>query len=343
MPWTTVPKMERTPGVEPGSREITYREALNEALSQMLGIDERVFIMGEGVDDPGGVFGTTKGLPEKFGDARVFDTPLAENALTGIAMGAALAGMRPVLVHMRVDFLPISLDQIINHAAKWHYMFGGKVHVPMVIRAITGRGWGSAAQHSQSLQALFANIPGLKVVMPSTPYDAKGLLMAAVADGNPVIFLEHRWLYEAAGHVPEEPYLVPIGKGEIRRKGKDATIVGVSHMAREAVAAAELLANEGIDSEVIDLRAVRPMDSPLVIESVRKTGRLVVADTGWKLCGIGAELVARVAEEALGELKAPPLRINIPDVPTPSSPVLEEAYYPGKDDIAAGVRQLLGK
>jgi pyruvate dehydrogenase E1 component beta subunit len=344
MPWTKVygyRGVSEEAAREAGLREVTYREAINEALAQMLEKDERVFIMGEGVDDPGGVFGTTKGLQERFGPERVFDTPLAENGITGVAIGAALAGMRPILVHMRVDFLPLSMDQLINHAAKWHYMFGGKVHVPLVVRAIIGRGWGSAAQHSQNLHSLFAHVPGLKVVMPSTPYDAKGLLMASVYDGNPVMFIEHRWLYEGVGHVPDIPYRVPIGKGALMRKGKDVTIVAVSHMAKLSMDAAAALAEAGIDCEVVDLRTLNPMDERLVIESVKKTGRLVVADTGWKSFGVGAEVSARVIEKAFKEMKAPVVRVNTADVPTPSSHVLEEAFYPGTDDIVSAVKKVL--
>jgi pyruvate dehydrogenase E1 component beta subunit len=346
MPWTKVygfSTPEEAGQEKSGAplREITYREAINEALSQMLDKDERVFVLGEGVDDPGGVFGTTKGLQERFGSERVFDIPLAENGMTGVAMGAALAGLRPVLVHMRVDFIPLTLDQLINHASKWHYMFGGKVHVPLVVRAIIGRGWGSAAQHSQSLHALFAHVPGLKVVMPSTPYDAKGMLMAAVYDGNPVMFLEHRWLYEGTGNVPEAPYRVPIGKTAIRRKGRDVTVVAFSHMAKMAMEAAGLLSGRGTECEVVDLRTLNPMDDAPVIESVKKTGRLVIADTGWKSLGIGAEVAARVVEKAFGELKAPIERVNPPGVPTPSSPVLEEAYYQDVEDIVTAVERVL--
>ncbi|MDP2689297.1 MAG: alpha-ketoacid dehydrogenase subunit beta, partial [Deltaproteobacteria bacterium] len=243
MPWTRIysdkTEFEKARAADPSLRGLTYREALLEATTQLLEADERVFVIGEGVDDAGGVFGSTLGLHSRFGKERVMDSPLAENGITGIAVGAAIAGMRPILVHMRVDFLPLSLDQIINHAAKWHYMFGGRVNVPLTIRSIIGRGWGSAAQHSQSLQALFTNVPGVKVVMPATPYDAKGLLVASVRDGNPVIFIEHRWLYERMGHVPEELYSVPIGKGAVRKKGGDCTIVAVSQMVPESMQAAE--------------------------------------------------------------------------------------------------------
>ncbi len=346
MPWTKIysDKTEFEEAAKASSvplRGITYAEALREAQAQLLRDDERVFIFGEGIDDPGGVFGSTLGLHTEFGDERVFDTPLAENALTGIAAGAATAGMRPILVHMRIDFMPLTMDPILNHAAKWHYMFGGAVHVPMVIRSIVGRGWGSAAQHSQNIHALFAHIPGLKVVMPATPYDAKGLLMSASADGNPVIFIEHRWLYGHTGHVPEEPYTVPLGKGVVRREGSDVTIVAISHMAAEATKAARSLAEEGIECEIIDPRTLRPLDTELIISSVKKTGRLVVADTGWQYGGIGAEITTRLVEDAFGALKAPVERINIPDCPTPASPVLEAAYYPGVTEIENAVKRVI--
>ncbi|MFQ5441527.1 MAG: alpha-ketoacid dehydrogenase subunit beta [Thermodesulfobacteriota bacterium] len=349
MPWTKVysdrSEFDRRLGREPGLRGRTYREALLEALSQVMEADKDVFVLGEGVDDVGGVFGTTKGLHERFGRVRVIDTPLAENGVTGVAIGAALAGMRPVLVHMRVDFLPLSLDQIANHAAKWHYMFGGKVRVPLTIRAIVGRGWGSAAQHSQSLQALFAHIPGLKVVMPSTPYDAKGLLISSIYDNNPVIFIEHRWLYEHTGHLPEEVYRVPLAEASVRREGADVTVVALSHMVYEAMNAAEELAGEGIECEVVDLRTLKPLDSSIVFQSVRKTGRLVVADTGWKEYGAGAEVAAKVAEdeETFRALKGPVTRVALPDVPTPASHVLEKAFYRGRADIIKAVKEALGR
>lgn len=346
MPWTKVyldkDEFEKTSQLaEQGLRGLTYREAIKEALSQMLEKDEKVFIMGEGIDDPGGTFGTTVNLHKKFGSDRVFDIPIAENGMTGVAIGAAIAGMKPVFVHMRGDFLPMSMDQIINHAAKWHYMFGGKVNVPLVIRSIIGRGWGSAAQHSQSLQALFAHIPGLKVVMPSTPYDAKGLLIASVEDGNPIIFMEHRWLYEQIGYVPEEIYTVPIGKGIVRREGSDVTIVATSFMVYEAMKAANSIEREGISLEVIDIRTLKPLDESIIFESVEKTGRLVVADTGWKTCGFGAEVVARVSEKAFEYLKAPVRRIALPDVPTPASYALENVFYPNPESIVNAVKEII--
>lgn len=342
MPWTRIyanrTEFDKALKETPGLRGLAYKDAIREATAQLLASDKSVFVIGEGVDDAGGVFGTTKGLQEEFGKERVMDSPLAENAITGVCVGAAAAGMKPILVHMRVDFLPISLDQIVNHAAKWHYMFAGRLNVPLVIRSIIGRGWGSAAQHSQSLQAMFMNVPGLKVIMPATPYDAKGLLIAAVRDGNPVIMIEHRWLYEHVGHVPEEAFEVPLGKAAVRMGGKDATVVAVSHMVHESMQAATALKDEGIECEVIDLRTLKPLDSGTVIESVRKTGRLVVADTGWRECGVGSEVMAKIAEAGVA-LRAPFIRVNLPEAPTPASPVLEKAYYPGKAEIIDAVRK----
>ena len=346
MPWTKVyvdkSEFEQTLARE-GLRGLTYREALREAQSQLLEADEKVFILGEGVDDPGGVFGSTLGLSERFGRERVMDIAVAENGLTGVAIGAALAGMKPIFVHMRMDFLPMCMDQIINHAAKWCYMTGGQVGVPLVIRSIIGRGWGSAAQHSQALQALFVHIPGLKVLAPSTPYDAKGLLIAAVEDGNPVIFVEHRWVYDYPGYVPEHMYKVPIGKGLIRREGKDVTVVAVSQMVYEAMKAAGRLQEEGIEIEILDPRSLKPLDEELIFESVRKTGRLVIADVACRTGGVGAEIACRVCESVLPYLKAPVKRVNFPDVPTPCSPVLEEAFYPDFSDIFCAVKEFFLK
>ncbi|MBE9527888.1 MAG: alpha-ketoacid dehydrogenase subunit beta [Proteobacteria bacterium] len=346
MPWTKVysDRSEFDIAVEkdPSLRGLTYRDAILEASTQLLESDKEFFIMGEGVDDPGGVFGTTKGLTEKFGAERVMDTPLAENGITGVAMGAALTGMRPLLVHMRVDFMTISLDQIANHAAKWRYMFGGAINVPLTIRAIVGRGWGSAAQHSQSLQAMFTSVPGLKVVMPATPYDAKGMLISSIYDDNPVIFIENRGLYEQVGHVPEEIYKVELGKGIVRQEGTDVTVVATSQMVSEATKAARALVADGISAEVIDMRTLVPMDKEIVIESLKKTGRLVIADNGTKEGGYSAEVAAFVSEEAFDLLKAPIQRVALPGVPTPASHVLEAAYYKGADDIVSAVKRIAG-
>jgi len=311
MPWTKIAADKKRAHEKSNShlREGTYREAILEATMGCMESDKDVFVLGEGVDDTGGVFGTTKGLIDIFGEERVIDTPLAENGVTGIAIGSALAGMRPLLVHMRVDFLPLSLDQIANHAAKWSYMFGGEVSVPITIRAITGRGWGSAAQHSQSLQAIFAHFPGLKVVMPASPYDAKGLLISSIYDNNPVLYLEHRWLYDTRGPLPEDMYRVPLGKASVKREGTDVTIVAISQM----------------------------------VGSVQKTGRLIVADTAWKEFGVSAEILALILEdpESFRALKAPAARVTLPDVPTPASPALEAVFYPGPKDIINAVKKTL--
>lgn len=347
MPWTALQadahRFQRPPAPAPGGeRPLTYRSALLEAQRQALEADPAVLVMGEGVDDPAGSFGTTLGLQEAFGPERVFDLPLAENGCTGFAVGAAIAGMRPVFVHLRVDFALMAMDQIVNHAAKWCYMFDGRQRVPLVIRCIVGRGWGSGAQHSQSLQGLFLQVPGLKVVMPASAFDAKGLLLAAIADPDPVIFMEHRWLYDQIEHVPAPMYTVPLGRGVVRRRGAHVTVAAVSLMVREALEAADILAGEGIEVDVLDMRSVKPLDEEILLESVRRTGRLVVADTGNRMGGWSAEVAARAAEMAFPALKAPPLRVGLPDVPTPASPVLEEAFYPDRDAIVEAVRRLVG-
>lgn len=344
MPWSRIKPDTNEPDFSndclPDNREgrrISYAEALNEALSQALSLDPRVFVMGQGVDDPSGMFGATKDLHLKFGSERVFDTPLAETALSGVAVGAALGGMRPVYFHNRPDFLLLAMDQLVNHAAKWHYMFGGAARVPLVFWACVGRGWGSAAQHSQALQGLFMHVPGLKLIMPATCFDAKGLMLAAIADNNPVLIIDHRMNFKQRGLVPSDPYTVPIGKGVIRRKGRDVTVVATSHLVAEAYAAAEELALEGIEAEVVDPRTLRPLDEELILESVARTGRLVVTDTGWKTGGVTAEISAMVAEKGFGSLKAPIVRVCNPDLPTPSGYTLERAYYIGKADIKAGI------
>lgn len=344
MPWSRIKPDTNEPDFSndclPDNREgrrISYAEAVNEALSQALTLDPRVFVMGQGVDDPSGMFGATRGLHLKFGRERVFDTPLAETALSGVAVGAALGGMRPVYFHNRPDFLLLAMDQLVNHAAKWHYMFGGAARVPLVFWACVGRGWGSAAQHSQALQGLFMHVPGLKLIMPATCFDAKGLMLAAIADNNPVLIIDHRMNFKQRGLVPSEPYTVPIGKGVIRRPGRDVTVVATSHLVAEAYAAAEELAQEGIEAEVVDPRTLRPLDEELILESVARTGRLVVTDTGWKTGGVTAEISAMVVEKGFSSLKAPIVRVCNPDLPTPSGYTLERAYYIGKADIKAGI------
>ena len=345
MPWTKVLiEKEELESVlaEKGLRALTFVQALNEAHRQLLESDPKVFVIGEGVDDPGGVFGSTLGLAGAFGKDRVMDIPIAENGMTGVAAGAAMAGMKPIFVHMRMDFLPMCMDQIVNHAAKWYYMTGGQVNVPLVIRSLIGRGWGSAAQHSQALHGLFLPVPGLKIVAPSTPYDAKGMLIGAVQDGNPVLFVEHRWIYNYSGYVPENMYSVPLGQGIIRREGTDATIVAISQMVYESVKAAKVLQKEGIDVEIIDPRTLKPLDEQLIISSVKKTGRLIIADVACRTGGAGAEIAARVAESrAVRSLKAPVVRVSFPDAPTPCSPVLEDVYYPNFQTIVHSVKELV--
>jgi len=308
----------------------------------MMEQDKSAFLIGQGVKSPWYVGSTARGLLERFGSERVIDTPVSENAITGSAIGAALVGMRPVVVHPRVDFMMYALDPIINEAANWHYMFGGKLSVPVVIWGIINRGGEQAAQHSQALHALFAHIPGLKVVMPSTTYDAKGLMIAAIRDDNPVVYVDDRWLYEIEGEVPEEIYEVPIGKAAIRKEGKDVSLVATSYMVHNAVHAAEELARDGIEVDVLDMRTVKPLDKELLLASVKKTGRLVVADGGWKTCGIAAEITSLVFEEVFGFVKAPVARVTLPDIPAPASSPLEKIYYPNSRDIVQAVRKVLG-
>ncbi|MBF0274818.1 MAG: alpha-ketoacid dehydrogenase subunit beta [Nitrospinae bacterium] len=346
MPWTKIlaenNKLIDTDidGDKKAGREITYREALLEAQDQLLANDSKVFVYGEGVDDAGSIFGSTKGLHEKYGIKRVFDTPLSESALTGVAVGAALAGMRPILVHMRMDFLLLTLDQIINHAAIWHYSFSGQIKVPVIIRCIVGRGWGSGPQHSQSLEALLYHVPGLRVYMPATPYDAKGLMMEAVKDGHPTIFIEHRWLYDKKGQVPEAPYSVEKGKGRVVVEGSDVTIVATSLMVHESATAVKKLAEEGIKAELIDLRTIKPLDEDIILKSVAKTGKLVVTDYGWHTGGVASSISCMVSEKGFSSLRKPVKRVTCPDIPTPTAHNLEAAYYPSADDVANAVREL---
>jgi len=301
-------------------------------------------LIGQGVTSPWYVGSTTVDLLTRFGPKRIIDTPTSENGITGVALGAALAGMHPILCFPRMDFMYYAMDQIANHIANWHYMFGGQLSAPITLWAIINRGGEQAAQHSQATQAIFMHIPGLRVVMPSTPYDAKGLLLACVKEENPVVYIDDRWLYQLVGEVPEELYYVPIGKGVVRRKGKDVTVVATSYMVYEAIKASESLENEGIGAEVIDLRSLKPLDENLLFNSVRKTGRLVVVDGGWKTCGVAAEISARVAEnDAFKSLKAPIIRVTLPDTPAPASSVLEKIYYPRAEKIMTAVREVLEK
>ncbi|MGA2363186.1 MAG: pyruvate dehydrogenase complex E1 component subunit beta [Candidatus Aminicenantales bacterium] len=322
-------------------RKLQYSLAINEALSQMMEMDASVFLIGQGVTSPWYVGNTAQDLLERFGKDRVIDTPVSENGITGVAVGAAIAGMKPVVVHPRMDFMYFAFDPIINEAANWFFMNGGKKSVPIVFWGIINRRGEQAAQHSQAIHGLFAHVPGLKVVMPATAYDAKGLMIAAIKDPNPVVFVDERLLYRLEEHVPEEIYSVEIGKGRTRREGKDVTIVAVSVMVHEALNSAERLAAEGLDVEVIDLRSIKPLDQKLILDSVRKTGRLVVADVGWRSFGISAEIAALVSENAIGVLKAPIMRVALPDCPAPASRQLEDIYYPTAYDIVKAIRKII--
>lgn len=325
------------------TRRLKYCHALREGLEVCLAADPAVYVMGLGVPDPKGVFETTVGLQEKFGPKRVLDMPASENGVTGIVIGSALVGMRPVLVHQRLDFAILSMDQLVNQAAKWHYMFGGQGSVPLVVRMIVGRGWGQGSQHAQSLQAWFAHVPGLKVILPATPHDAKGMLIAAVEDNNPVICIEHRWLFNIEGPVPEGHYTVPLGSARVIREGRDLTVAAVSHMTIEAVRAAEFLETEGISVEVLDLRSLRPLDRETILSSVRKTGRLVVADTGWKTFGTASEVMAVAVEDAFAALKSAPARVGQADCPSPSTPALAKHFFPGHVDVVNAARRVMGR
>ena len=324
-------------------REIKYSEAILEATDFCLEKDSSVLVVGLGVPDPKGIFGTTSGLQEKYGDYRVMDMPLSENGMTGIITGASLNGFRPILTHQRVEFALLSIEQIVNQAAKWFYMNAGQQSVPIVIRLIIGRGWGQGPQHAQSLESWFAHIPGLKVVMPSNSYDAKGLLIASVEDNNPVIFLEHRWLHNTFDNVPPEGYRVPIGKARLARKGTDITVVSHSYMVLESLRCADVLAKHGISVEVVDLRSIRPLDSEAVLNSVSKTKRLVVADNSWIHFGVSSEIISIVTENIFDMLICAPVRIGLNDSPSPSTRALANHYYPRAKIIAKVICEMLDK
>lgn len=304
-------------------------------------LDKSIFLIGQGVKSPWYVGNTTQDLLKKFGSERVIDTPVSENAVTGAAVGAAIAGMRPVVVHPRMDFMFYACDPIINEAANWHYMCGGKASVPVVIWGIVNRGGEQAAQHSQALHGLFSHIPGLKVVMPSTPYDAKGLMIAAIRDDNPVVYIDDRWLYTHNEIVPEEIFEVEIGKGVVRKRGSDLTLVAVSYMVFVSTKVTQELEREGINIELIDLRTVKPLDKALLLKSIKKTGKLVIADGGWRTCGVAAEITALVSENGFKYLKAPIRRVTLPDTPAPASLVLEKEYYQYHRGIIRAIKEVM--
>jgi acetoin:2,6-dichlorophenolindophenol oxidoreductase subunit beta len=325
-------------------RELSFSQAIQEGLAQAMTADERVFIMGEDIGVYGGAFGVTGDLINRFGEARVRDTPISELGGAGVAVGAAIAGARPVYEFQFSDFASLAMEQIVNQAAKMRFMLGGKISVPVVFRMPHGSGTGAAAQHSQSLEAWFGHVPGLKVVEPSTPEDAKGMLLAAIDDPDPVLIFEHKLLYKVKGHVPEEAYRTPLDKAVVRREGKQATIVAAGIMVQKSLEAAEALGAEGIDIEVIDLRSIRPIDTATIFESVKKTTRLACVYEGVKSFGIGAEISALVSEsEAFDYLDAPIMRLGGAESPIPYSPILEKAAVPQVENIVAGLRALVTK
>jgi pyruvate dehydrogenase E1 component beta subunit len=322
-------------------REITYLEAIREAMVQEMRVDPRVFIMGEDVGVYGGAFGVTRGLLEEFGAERVRDTPISEAAIAGAAAGAAIMGMRPIFEIMFMDFVAISMNQLVNQAAKMHFMFGGKVSVPLVMRAPAGSGTGAAAQHSQSLESWFVASPGLKVVAPSTAYDAKGLLVTAIRDNNPVVFMEHKLLYGTKGSVPEDSYSIPLQKAEVKREGKDLTLIAISIMVPRALEAAEILAQEGIEIEVVDPRTLKPLDTQTITDSVSKTSRVLIVHEAPVTGGFGGELAAVIASgDAFDRLDAPIRRLAGKDIPIPYNRGLERAAVPQVDDIVRVAREM---
>jgi pyruvate dehydrogenase E1 component beta subunit len=319
---------------------ITYVQALNDALREEMRLDPRIFLMGEDIGHHGGIFRVTKGLIEEFGPDRVRDTPISESSFVGLGIGAAMAGMRPVVELLFMDFALVAADQIVNQAAKLRYMSGGTVSVPLVIRAQQGGGRGNGAQHSQSFESWFAQVPGLIVVAPSTPADAKGLLKSSIRLGNPVIFIEHKLLYNTKGEVSENDYVIPIGKAEIKRDGRDITIVSYSRTLLFALEAAETLSHQGVEAEVIDLRTIEPLDMDTILESIKGTGRLLVVHESHNNCGLGAEIIARVGEQASARLIMPARRLGAKHVPIPVAEPLENAVLPQPDDIVRAVEAM---
>jgi len=323
------------------NRKLQYSLAINEAFHQVMEADPSVFVIGQGVKSPWYVGNTATGLLDRFGAQRVIDTPVSENAVTGAGVGAALAGMKPIVVHPRMDFMFYAFDPIINQAANWFYMNGGRLSVPVVFWGIINTGGEQTAQHSQAIHALFSHIPGLKVVMPATPYDAKGLMISAIKDPNPVVYIDDRWLYETEEHVPEKIFEVPIGEAAVRQEGKDITIVAISHACYLARKAAAVLAKDGIETEIIDLRSAKPIDKDLIQDSVAKTGHALVLDVGWQTCGLSAEISSIIAELTFHSLKKPVKRLALPDSPAPASRTLEKAYYLSTEKIVQAAREIL--
>ena len=332
MPWSRITQSQ---SAVDGDRIFSFKDSIREAIDQAMTLDPSVFAIGLDADDKFGVFGSMLNMshPE-----RILGTPISENAMTGVALGAALSGMRPIFIQLRVDFMMLTMDQIVNYIAKWRYMTQGAVKVPIVIRAVIGRGWGSGSQHSGSMQGLFTHVPGLKVVMPSTPYNAKGLFLAAVKEDYPVIFIEHRWLYNNTMHVPEEMYTLPLGEGEIVREGNGLTVVATSIAVIDTLNAC---VENNLDVEIIDPRTLKPLDETIILDSVKKTGRLLVVDYDYPMNGFASEVCALVAEKGFESLKAPARRITFPDCSMPASGILEKAYYPNSTKIASVIKDIL--
>lgn len=323
------------------NKVITYAEAIREALREEMRKDSTVFLLGEDIGVYGGAFGVTQGLLEEFGETRVIDTPISEAAIAGAAIGAALVGMRPVAEIMFFDFMTLCADQIVNQAAKIRFMFGGKAKVPMVLRSPVGSGTGAAGHHSGSLESWFTHIPGLKVVAPATPYDAKGLLKSAIRDNNPVLFVEHKLLYRTKGEVPEEEYYLPIGRGKIQREGKDITFIAYSIMALRCLEAAKILSSQGVDVEVLDLQSLRPLDEEMILKSVEKTNRAIVVYEPPKFSAFGAEITALIMEKAFDYLDAPVIRLGGEEIPPPYNPNLEKKSVPQVEDIIRAAREMI--
>ena len=319
----------------------TFVNAINQAIELAMTIDEKVLCYGLGATDPKGIFGSTLGLEKKFGKQRVFDTPTSENAMTGVGIGLAMGGFKPIMTHQRLDFFLLAMDQLVNGAAKMHYMFDGQVSVPITIRLILGRGWGQGPTHSQNLQAWFAHIPGLKVVMPSNAYDAKGLLLCSIFDPDPVLFLEHRWLHNSIGEVNEGDYRVPLGKANKLSDGKDITLVSMSYMTVEALKVQKYLEKFNISLDLIDLRTIKPLDYDTIVNSVKSTKKILVLDTGASTCSVASEIIAYVAINCSAFLDKPPQKITMPDIPEPTSFALTKDFYPSAAEIADKILKML--
>jgi pyruvate/2-oxoglutarate/acetoin dehydrogenase E1 component len=321
---------------------MTYCEALNSAIVQEMERDPRVFVYGIGVPDHKKIFESTSGILERFGPERCVDTPIAEDSMTGFGLGAAINGLRPIHIHIRVDFLLLAMNQLANMVSSFCYGSGGKIPVPLVIRAVIGRGWGQGYQHSKSMHSAFAHIPGLKVIAPTTVADAKGMMVSAIRDDNPVLVFEHRWLYWQQGEVPDGEYTVPLGQPQVLREGSDLTIIATSWMNVEAARAAQILERRGVSVEIVDPRTIAPLDDEALVKSVNKTGHCLVADNDWSFCGFGAEVAARISEKCFGRLKSPVQRIGFAHVPCPTARHLENVFYPNAETIVHAVEKKLG-